>query len=128
MSRRCLILLLTWFSLGSTTRLAASPPAQLKEILQLLQTMKEKVLSEGKQQSELFDKFQCYCKSNTAALSGNIEAAHRLIQPMRSVACQAQHSLVLFLLFYSVLQRKTVLGKLGRVPRKSVRLMARAVA
>ena len=89
-----MLLALSSFLSGSATRLANGLTfAKLKEVMDLLGAMREKVLDEGRQQAELFDKFQCYCKTNVASLADKIETVNRQIEPMKSVAC---HILCLF--------------------------------
>ena len=107
---------------GSATRLANGPPfRKLKEVMDLLGAMREKVLDEGRQQAELFDKFQCYCTTNTASLADKIETVNRLIEPMKSVAC---HIIVCFL-GAGILPGTT---ELGACVRKSARSTAKAAA
>ena len=92
-SSRLVLLLALSLRFGSPARLAkATPSSKLAEITKLLHRMRETVLEEGKTQADLFGKFKCYCRTNTAALTSNIEAASRLIQPLRSVARLVQHS------------------------------------
>eukprot|EP00439_Symbiodinium_sp_Y106_P012923 s2280_g1.t2 len=80
-----MLLALSSFLSGSATRLANGLTfAKLKEVMDLLGAMREKVLDEGRQQAELFDKFQCYCKTNVASLADKIETVNRQIEPMKS--------------------------------------------
>jgi len=46
----------------------------------MLQNMQAKVAEEGEKEQELFDKYMCYCKTNTGTLQESIEAASAKIE------------------------------------------------
>lgn len=50
----------------------------------MLQMMQKKVTEEGKKESELFDKFMCYCKNGAASLSKSVEDAETKIPQVES--------------------------------------------
>jgi len=57
---------------------AAEEESQLnpiRKVVTLLQKMQKKVQEEGEREAELFEKFECYCKSGRGDLSASISAA-----------------------------------------------------
>jgi len=47
----------------------------IRKVVTMLQSMQTKVSEEGEKEKELFDKFQCYCKSSDKTLGESIAAA-----------------------------------------------------
>jgi len=47
----------------------------IRRVVTLLQKMQSQVTEEGKKEEELFEKFQCYCKTGSGDLSASITAA-----------------------------------------------------
>jgi len=56
----------------------------VRKVINLLQSMQGKVTAEGKKEEELFDKFMCYCKTETGRLASNIEDAKSKISSLES--------------------------------------------
>jgi len=53
-------------------RVAANP---IRKVVTMLQAMQKKVMAEGEKEKELYEKFQCYCKTSGSSLSESIAAA-----------------------------------------------------
>merc|ERR1719461_1531735 len=51
----------------------------VRRVIQMLQLMQKKVLEEGKEEKELYEKYMCYCKTGTADLSKSIGDAETKI-------------------------------------------------
>merc|ERR1719150_1408944 len=51
----------------------------IRRVIQLLQQMQKKVLEEGKEEKELYEKYMCYCKTGTSDLSKSIGDAETKI-------------------------------------------------
>jgi len=49
----------------------------IRRVVTMLQKMKEKVEQEGEKEEELMEKFECYCKKNTGALTKSIATAQQ---------------------------------------------------
>mmetsp|Transcript_55135 Transcript_55135/g.101093 ORF Transcript_55135/g.101093 Transcript_55135/m.101093 type:complete len:727 (+) Transcript_55135:55-2235(+) len=47
----------------------------IRRVVSLLQNMQKKITEEGEKELELFDKFQCYCKTSGATLKESVAAA-----------------------------------------------------
>jgi len=58
---------------GTSAEVSAMNP--IRKVVTMLQDMQKKVTEEGKKAEELFDKYQCYCKTSSGELSSGIEAA-----------------------------------------------------
>lgn len=56
---------------------AANP---IRKVVTMLMDMQKKVTEEGKKEQDLYDKFMCYCNSNTGTLSEAITAAQAKIE------------------------------------------------
>jgi len=56
----------------------------IRRVVTLLQNMQKKVEDEGEKSKELFEKFQCYCKTNQGSLGGSIEDADTKIPQLES--------------------------------------------
>jgi len=59
-------------------------PNPVRKVVNLLQAMQKKVESEGEKAEELFDKFQCYCKTSGGALQASISAAENKIPELQA--------------------------------------------
>jgi len=53
-------------------RAAANP---IRKVVTMLQMMQKKVEAEGAKETELFDKYMCYCKSSGGALAKSVADA-----------------------------------------------------
>eukprot|EP00405_Crypthecodinium_cohnii_P024889 CAMPEP_0206493836 /NCGR_PEP_ID=MMETSP0324_2-20121206/47289_1 /ASSEMBLY_ACC=CAM_ASM_000836 /TAXON_ID=2866 /ORGANISM="Crypthecodinium cohnii, Strain Seligo" /LENGTH=534 /DNA_ID=CAMNT_0053977215 /DNA_START=24 /DNA_END=1624 /DNA_ORIENTATION=+ len=51
---------------------AANP---IRKVVTLLQSMQEKVTAEGEKAKELYEKFECYCKTSGSDLAASVESA-----------------------------------------------------
>jgi len=56
----------------------------IRKVVNLLQAMSKKVTQEGEKEEELYEKFQCYCKKNTGALTEAIAAAQAKIAQLET--------------------------------------------
>jgi len=65
----------------------------VRKVVTLLQNMQQKVKEEGAREAELFEKFQCYCKSGGGDLSASIGAAEEKIPAVSSDLEKAEASL-----------------------------------
>jgi len=79
MARQLAMLLLLFVSFApladassSTQSLAMNP---IRKVVTMLQAMQQKVTKEGERAEELFEKYDCYCKSGSGDLSSSIAAA-----------------------------------------------------
>jgi len=54
---------------------AAERANPIRKVVTMLQNMQAKVEAEGKKETELFEKFMCYCKTGTSDLSKSIDDA-----------------------------------------------------
>jgi hypothetical protein len=53
-------------------QVAANP---IRKVVTMLQAMEKKVTAEGEKETELFEKFMCYCKNGDEALAASIADA-----------------------------------------------------
>jgi len=56
----------------------------IRKVVTLLQKMQQKVEAEGKKETELYEKFMCYCKSGNGELSASISAAEDKVPAVSS--------------------------------------------
>jgi len=56
----------------------------MRKVVNLLQGMSKEAELEGERATELFDKYMCYCKTNSADLSKSIEAATSHVDELQS--------------------------------------------
>merc|ERR1719197_1297312 len=61
--------------------LAVNP---IRRVVTMLQMMQKKIEAEGAKEAELYEKFQCYCKSGGGDLSGSISDAETKIPQLES--------------------------------------------
>jgi len=61
---------------GSCTDSVANP---IRRVVALLQKMQTQVVEQGKKEEDLYEKFQCYCKTGNSDLSASISAAEAKI-------------------------------------------------
>jgi len=54
----------------------------IRKVVTLLQDMQKQITDEGKKEAELFEKFQCYCKTGNGDLDASIEAADAKIESL----------------------------------------------
>jgi len=76
-----LIFPLTLVALGAEVELGANP---IRRVVTLLQAMQQKVEDEGEKEKDLYEKFVCYVKKNSGALSASIEEAKTKISQLES--------------------------------------------
>jgi len=65
-------LLLAILTLGEGAQLQANP---IRKVVNLLQNLQKQVTSEGEKETELYEKFACYCKNGAGALEKSIADA-----------------------------------------------------
>merc|ERR1719412_1629330 len=58
---------------------AGSQANPVRRVIQMLQLMQKKVLEEGKEEKELYNKYMCYCETGTSDLTTSIGAAETKI-------------------------------------------------
>jgi len=71
----CVVLALTGHLCAATSaheELQANP---IRKVVTMLQAMQKKVTAEGEKETELFEKFMCYCKNGDEALAASIADA-----------------------------------------------------
>lgn len=73
-------------SYGVETQAVANP---IRKVVNLLQAMVKKVTEEGEKEEELFNKFQCYCKTGGGQLAATIEAAETKMPELTSAIEEA---------------------------------------
>jgi len=56
----------------------------IRKVVTLLQKMQKKVQDEGERESELYEKFQCYCKTGKGDLAASIGAAEEKVASLTS--------------------------------------------
>merc|ERR1719387_3224833 len=56
----------------------------MRRVITMLQMMVKKVEEEGKKETELFEKFMCYCKTGKETLGKSIEDAETKIPQLES--------------------------------------------
>merc|ERR1719181_2269070 len=66
---------------GMKTQIAANP---IRKVVTMLQMMMKKIEAEGKKETELFDKYMCYCKTSDEELSKSIEEAETKIPQLEA--------------------------------------------
>eukprot|EP00421_Protoceratium_reticulatum_P031769 CAMPEP_0168465504 /NCGR_PEP_ID=MMETSP0228-20121227/56150_1 /TAXON_ID=133427 /ORGANISM="Protoceratium reticulatum, Strain CCCM 535 (=CCMP 1889)" /LENGTH=71 /DNA_ID=CAMNT_0008481083 /DNA_START=1 /DNA_END=212 /DNA_ORIENTATION=+ len=59
----------------------------------MLQSMQAKVTEEGKRDTELHDKFQCYCSKSGGNLNADIESGKGKIEALTSALHEAEERL-----------------------------------
>ncbi|CAK0837757.1 unnamed protein product, partial [Prorocentrum cordatum] len=63
---------------------AAAQANPVRKVVQMLQAMQKKVTQEGERESELFEKFSCYCKTGSGDLSKSIGDAETKLPQLAS--------------------------------------------
>jgi len=71
-------------------RASANP---IRKVVTMLQVMQKKVAAEGEKETELFEKFECYCKSSGGTLKGSIAAAETKVPSVQSDIAEAEAKL-----------------------------------
>jgi len=69
---RIIVLALVASVAAEQQQLTANP---IRKVVNMLQAMEKKVTAEGEKETEMFDKFMCYCKNGDEALGASISAA-----------------------------------------------------
>jgi len=69
MARLALFVLAATLACAGAAEVSANP---IRKVVNMLQAMQKKVTAEGEKETELFDKFMCYCKNGDEALAKSI--------------------------------------------------------
>merc|ERR1719174_2572330 len=56
----------------------------IRKVVNLLQNLQSKVTAEGKKETELFEKFECYCKNGAGTLEKSIADAETKITELEA--------------------------------------------
>jgi len=67
---------------GEANSDAAANP--IRKVVTMLQAMQKKVTAEGKKETELYDKFMCYCKNGASDLSASISSSTTKVPQLQS--------------------------------------------
>lgn len=71
-----IVLLLAPALLGTSLKVTVESSANpIRRVVSMLQAMQKKIAAEGEKETELMDKFNCYCSSSGGSLSESIAAA-----------------------------------------------------
>jgi len=71
------------------TQLSANP---IRKIVTMLQMMVKKIEAEGKKETEIHEKYMCYCQTSEATLSDSIEEANTKIPQLESSIKEAEET------------------------------------
>merc|ERR1719181_680797 len=82
MAVRLGLLALTLGCAGAVEQQVAANP--IHKVVTMLQAMQKKVTAEGEKETELFEKFMCYCKSSDGALAKSIADAEAKVPQVTS--------------------------------------------
>merc|ERR1719313_3294937 len=66
---------------GSGTAVNVNP---IRRVVTMLQMMQKKIDAEEEKETELYDKFMCYCQNGAGALSASVDAAEKKIPEVES--------------------------------------------
>merc|ERR1719428_1697598 len=66
---------------AAKTEAGANP---IRKVVTMLQMMMKKIEAEGKKETELHDKYMCYCETSETTLSDSIEEANTKIPQLES--------------------------------------------
>merc|ERR1719378_1690689 len=69
---------------------AASAANPIRKVVTMLQLMMKKVEAEGEKETELFEKYMCYCKSSGGALEKGISDANVKVPELQSDIKEAE--------------------------------------
>jgi septal ring factor EnvC (AmiA/AmiB activator) len=72
---------------GESAQLVANP---IRKVVTMLQNMQKKVVAEGEKETDLFDKYMCYCKTSGGDLSKSISDAETKIPELESAIKEAE--------------------------------------
>merc|ERR1719502_1942985 len=86
----CPLLLVSLASALVTQDEASTAANPIRKVVTMLQKMQAKVTAEGEKEKELYEKFQCYCKTSGGTLSDSIAAAEAKIPAVSSDIDQAE--------------------------------------
>jgi len=84
------LLVVSGAATGSASSVQANP---VRKVVQMLQAMQKKVAAEGEKESELFEKFMCYCKTGSGDLSKSIGDAETKIPQLSSELKESEATL-----------------------------------
>lgn len=82
MFRRVILLASLVFATMSMTALDSANP--VRSVLSLLNQMKSKIEKRGRVELDLYNKYMCYCKSNSASLDASISAAREKLPELQA--------------------------------------------
>merc|ERR1719473_1802359 len=75
---------------GESTAVTANP---IRKVVTMLQMMQKKVMSEAEKETELYEKYMCWCKSSGSDLSKSIEDAGNKIGELGAAIEEAEAQL-----------------------------------
>jgi septal ring factor EnvC (AmiA/AmiB activator) len=84
------LLLASGAATGSASSVQANP---VRKVVSMLQAMQKKVTAEGEKETELFEKFMCYCKTGSGDLSKSIGDAETKIPQLSSELKESEATL-----------------------------------
>jgi len=73
---------------GSESLISRANP--IRKVVTMLETMQKKVTAEGEAEKELYEKFECYCKTNGGDLGGTIATAETKVPALGSEIEEAE--------------------------------------
>merc|ERR1719149_429364 len=80
-ARTAVVCLALLFGSAAATDTTANP---IRKVVTMLQAMEKKVTAEGEKETELFDKFMCYCKNGASDLSSSIAGSKTKVPQLQS--------------------------------------------
>eukprot|EP00397_Hematodinium_sp_SG-2012_P020095 GEMP01020684.1.p1 GENE.GEMP01020684.1~~GEMP01020684.1.p1 ORF type:complete len:707 (-),score=235.24 GEMP01020684.1:381-2501(-) len=78
---KCIAIVFALSAFAETETMGANP---IRKVVNMLQAMEKKVHAEGDKEKELYEKFVCYCKSNTGELTKAIAEAQEKIAQLEA--------------------------------------------
>eukprot|EP00397_Hematodinium_sp_SG-2012_P013087 GEMP01013279.1.p1 GENE.GEMP01013279.1~~GEMP01013279.1.p1 ORF type:complete len:765 (+),score=275.96 GEMP01013279.1:73-2367(+) len=78
---KSLVLAFAFSAFAETEQVGANP---IRKVVNMLQAMQKKIEEEADKEKELYEKFQCYCKSNTGELTKSIAEAQTKIAQLET--------------------------------------------
>merc|ERR1719446_944962 len=65
----------------------------IRRVVNMLQTMQEKIEQDGEKEKEIFDKYMCWCDTGASSLAASIDAAETKIPQLESSIKEAESKL-----------------------------------
>merc|ERR1719253_1921032 len=81
MIRATALLLCSWSCVALTLQVQANP---IRRVVTLLQDMQKELEAEGDKEKELYNKYMCYCKTNTEGMGEAAKAAAEKIAQLNA--------------------------------------------